>query len=112
MGLSSMPSQQYAHPLPVQLYPHPMPAMQPVYHPVAMPMQMPPVMQTYGYPSPPMMQPVFSQPVMMPQPVMVTQPTPVQETASPSVREMRDIRETLDGLHAELAELSRRRRSA
>ena len=92
--------------MPVQ----PLPVMQPMYQPVPMPMQ--PVMQTYGYPVQPMMQPVFSQPVMMPQQQMVPHQLRAAEQTSPSQREMRGIRETLDGLHAELAELSLRRRSA
>lgn len=92
--------------MPVQPYPQPMPIMQPVYQPVPMPM--PPVMQAYGYPAPP----VFSQPVYVQQPQIMPPHAQAPEQALPSAREMRGIRETLDGLHAELAELSRRRRSA
>lgn len=120
-GFTPPPQPQYQHPtaqpqyvpqpiMPVQPYPQPMPVMQPVYQPVPMPM--PPVLQAYGYPAPPMIQPVFSQPVFMQQPQMAPQQMQDAEHPLPTRREMQGIRETLDELHAELAELSRRRRSA
>lgn len=104
-----IPVQPFQQPMPVvQPYPQPMPAMQPVYQQVALP----PVIQAYGYPPAPVMQPVFSQPVYVQPSQVMHHHTQIPEQVSPSVREMRGIRETLDGLHAELAELSRRRRSA
>jgi polysaccharide biosynthesis transport protein len=96
--------------MPMHPYPQPMPIMQPVFQPVPMPM--PPVMQAHGYSAPPMMQPAFNQPVYMQPPQMVPHQMQPVEHPSPSQREMRGIRETLDGLHAELAELLRHRRSA
>jgi polysaccharide biosynthesis transport protein len=96
--------------LPTQPYHHPIPIMQPFNQPAAVPTQ--PIMQTYGHPVQPMMQPAFSQPMMMFQPQMVPHQMLAVEQPSSSQREMHGIRETLDGLHAEIAELSRRRRSA
>lgn len=131
-------AQPVQQPQPVWHQPQPMPMMQqvPVMQPVPMPVQ--PVMQPYGYPvpqpvfAPPMIQPVFApqmmpqpyfaqpmmqQPVfapqMMPQPVYY--PQPEQTRAGPEMvnrQEMRDIRDTLDDLQAELIHLSKRRRSA
>lgn len=94
--------------------PAPMPAMQPVYHQMPVPAMMPPLgypmpamIPPLGYPMQPVMQPVFMHPAqMVPQMQQPVQPSHADQ------RDIRSIRETLDGLHAELAELSRRRRSA